>query len=75
MAAAEVLRPLYELMIAEVLASGVLHVDDTPVDLRDAQNKLKHKTYFWTYVGDPLRRDPPDAYGDLAGQFVGRVGF
>lgn len=52
LAAAEFLRPLYELMIAEVLASGVLHVDDTPVDLRDAQNKLKHKTYFWTYVGD-----------------------
>lgn len=50
--AAEFLRPLYELMVAEVLASGVLHVDDTPVDLRDAQNKRKHKTYFWTYVGD-----------------------
>lgn len=50
--AAEFLRPLYELMVADVLASGVLHVDDTPVDLRDAQNKLKHKTYFWTYVGD-----------------------
>lgn len=52
LAAAEFLRPLYELMLAEVLASGVLHVDDTPVDLRDAQNKVRHKTYFWTYVGD-----------------------
>src|SRR5205814_6458334 len=30
----------------------VLHVDDTPDDLRDAQNKLKHMAFFWTYVGD-----------------------
>jgi len=52
LAAAELLRPLHELMTTEVLASLVLHLDDTPVDLRDAQNKLKHKTYFWTYVGD-----------------------
>jgi len=52
LAAAELLRPLYELMTSEVLASLVLHLDDTPVDLRDAFHKLKHKTYFWTYVGD-----------------------
>jgi transposase len=52
LAAAEFLRPLYELMTAEVLASLVLHLDDTPVDLRDAHNKLKQRTYFWTYVGD-----------------------
>ena len=52
LAAAELMRPLYEILIAEVLASLVLHLDDTPVDLRDAFNKLKRKTYFWTYVGD-----------------------
>ena len=49
---AEFLRPLYDMLTAETLASFALHVDDTPVDLRDAFNKLKQQTYFWTYVGD-----------------------
>jgi transposase len=52
LAGAELSRPLYELMSAEALASFVLHLDDTPVNLRDAQNKVKQRTYFWTYVGD-----------------------
>jgi hypothetical protein len=42
------MRPLYKILVAELLASLVLHVDDTPIDLRDAFNKLKHKMYFWT---------------------------
>ena len=52
LAAADLLRPLYEHMKAIVLASQVLHLDDTPVNLRDAYRKLKRRAYFWTCVGD-----------------------
>jgi transposase len=52
LAAAEVLEPLYKLMLRETLASLVLHADDTPVAFRDAYNKVQRQTYFWTYVGD-----------------------
>ena len=49
---AEFLRPVHELMKQVVLASQVLHTDDTPVKIRDAWKKLKHTGRFWTYVGD-----------------------
>jgi transposase len=52
LAAADALRPLYELMKSIILASHVIHHDDTPVDLRDAQRKLKQRAYFWAVVGD-----------------------
>jgi transposase len=50
---AEFLQPLYALAIRVVLASHVIHTDDTSVRVRDAWRKLKHKGYFWPYVGDP----------------------
>ena len=37
-----------------VLASHVIHTDDTPVKVRDAYRKQKHTGRFWPYVGDPL---------------------
>jgi transposase len=49
---ADLFRPLYELMIKEVLASYVVNADDTFVKIRDAQRKLKCTGYFHTYVGD-----------------------
>jgi transposase len=52
MQCADLFRPLYELMIAEVLASYVVNTDDTFVKIRDAQRKLKCTGYFHTYVGD-----------------------
>lgn len=54
LATAEFLQPLYALAIREVLASHVIHTDDTSVKVRDAWRKQKHKGYFWPYVGDPL---------------------
>jgi transposase len=51
---AEFLRPLYSLAIRVVLASHVIHTDDTSVKVRDAWRKLKHTGRFWPYVGDPL---------------------
>lgn len=51
---AEFLRPLHALAARVVLASHVIHTDDTPVKVRDAYRKLKHTGRFWPYVGDPL---------------------
>jgi transposase len=51
---AEFLRPLYALAIRVVLASRVIHTDDTPVKVRDAWQKEKYTGRFWPYVGDPL---------------------
>ena len=50
---AEFLQPLYTLAVQVVLASHVIHTDDTQVKVRDAWRKLKYKGSFWTYVGDP----------------------
>jgi len=52
MQCANLCRPLYELMIEEVLLSDVIHADDTTVKIRDAQRKLKCTGYFHAYVGD-----------------------
>jgi transposase len=52
MQCADLLGPLYKLMIAEVLASYVVNADDTTVKIRDARRKLKCTGYFHTYVGD-----------------------
>ena len=51
---AEFLQPLYALAVRVVLASHVIHTDDTSVKVRDAWRKLKHTGHFWPYVGDPL---------------------
>ncbi len=51
---AEFLRPLYALAVRVVLASHVIHTDDTSVKVRDAWRKLKYTGRFWPYVGDPL---------------------
>ena len=51
---AEFLRPMYSLAGRVVLASHVVHTDDTPVKIRDAWRKLKHTGRFWPYVGDAL---------------------
>jgi transposase len=51
---AEALRPLYNIMVQEVLASRIVHTDDTPVDVLDREYPGTTKTgRFWVYVGDP----------------------
>jgi transposase len=52
MECADLFRPLYELMIDEVLRSYAVNADDTTVKIRDAQRKLKCTGYFHSYVGD-----------------------
>jgi transposase len=49
---AEALRPLYELMAKEVLASRIIHTDDTPVDVLDRKLPQTRQGRFWVYLGD-----------------------
>lgn len=48
-ASAELLRPLYELMVTAVLLSKKIHCDDTPVRLHRAGTRQGH---VWVYLGD-----------------------
>jgi transposase len=53
-ACAELLLPLYELMIKEVLQSLWLHTDDTPVKNLGHDPGTTDKARFWIYHGDRL---------------------
>jgi transposase len=55
-AGAEVLRPLYELMVALVLQSRWLHTDDTIVKNQGHEPGTTDKARLWLYYGD---RDHP----------------
>jgi transposase len=55
-ACAEVLRPLYDLMVSVVLQSRWLHTDDTSIKNLDHAPGTTSKARFWTYLGD---RDHP----------------
>ena len=50
---AEALYPLYETMIRDVLASKVIHTDDTPVAVQDRRLGKTRAGRFWVYLGDP----------------------
>jgi transposase len=50
--AADRLEPLYQWMIAHVRRSHVIHTDDTPVPVLDAQLPHTRAGRFWVYVGD-----------------------
>jgi len=49
---AELLRPLYALMVREVLQSRVIHTDDTPMPVLDPELDHTRTARLWTYVGD-----------------------
>jgi transposase len=49
---AEALKPLYDLMVREVLTSKVIHTDDTPVDVLDRNLPETRVGRFWVYAGD-----------------------
>jgi transposase len=49
---AELLRPLYDLMVVRVLQSLWLHTDDTPVKNLDHAPGTTDKARFWVYYGD-----------------------
>jgi len=51
-ACADLLRPLYALMVQVVLQSRALHTDDTTVKLQDTQTHLLSTARLWDYLGD-----------------------
>lgn len=48
------ISPLYEALKSEVLQSGYLHADETPIKVLDNDKKGKtHRGYFWVYNHSP----------------------
>lgn len=76
LAVAEKLQPLIDAMRSEVLASRVIHTDDTPVRVQGNGKDGPFTGRFWVYVGDRAhpytvydytptrRRDGPAAFLD-----------
>ena len=53
-ATCKLLAPLYEALKAEVLQSGYLHADETPIKVLDSEKKgTTHRGYFWVYNHSP----------------------
>lgn len=52
MQTAELVRPLYDLMVCEVLLSRAIHTDDTPMPVLDPELPHTRTARLWTYVGD-----------------------
>ncbi|OVZ66451.1 MULTISPECIES: IS66 family transposase [unclassified Pigmentiphaga] len=49
------LQPLVDALRAEILARGVLHADETPVQMLSPGKKKTHRAYLWAYA--PTRFD------------------
>lgn len=56
-AGADLLTPVYEDLRANVLASAVLHTDDTPVPVLDRARTETRPGRLWVYVGDSRPAD------------------
>jgi transposase len=79
-ACADLLRPLYDLMVSAVLQSRALHTDDTTVKMQELVTHLLSTARLWVYLGDAAhpynvfdftvnrRRDGPQQFlGDYQG--------
>jgi len=55
-ACADLLRPLVSRMVQAVLASAVVHTDDTPLPVQDRDREHARQARLWVYLGD---RDHP----------------
>jgi transposase len=55
-ACADLLQPLYVRMVQAVLASAVVHTDDTPLPVQDRDRDRARQGRLWVYLGD---RDHP----------------
>jgi transposase len=51
-ASANLLRPLYDLMVTRVLQSRWLHTDDTAVKMQELRTHLLQTARLWVYLGD-----------------------
>jgi transposase len=60
LACADLLTPLYQVLMAEVLASLVVGADATRINIRDTHLKRQYTGFFWLYRGD--ERHPLSAF-------------
>ena len=51
-ACANLLRPLYDLMVSVVMESRALHTDDTTVKMQELVTHLLRTARLWVYLGD-----------------------
>jgi transposase len=51
-ACADLLRPLYDLLVSVVLQSRALHTDDTTVKMQEVGTHLLSTARLWVYLGD-----------------------
>jgi transposase len=51
-ACAQLLRPLYDLMVSVVLQSRAMHTDDTTVKMQELVTHLLRTARLWVYLGD-----------------------
>jgi transposase len=51
-ACADLLRPLYDLMVSVVLQSRALHTDDTTVKMQEVVTHVLSTARLWVYLGD-----------------------
>jgi transposase len=51
-ACADLLRPLYDLMVSVALQSRALHTDDTTVKMQELVSHLLSTARLWVYLGD-----------------------
>jgi transposase len=51
-ACAQLLRPLYDLMVSVVMQSRALHTDDTTVKMQELVTHLLRTARMWVYLGD-----------------------
>jgi hypothetical protein len=51
-ACAQLMRPLYDLMVSVVLQSRALHTDDTTVKMQDPETHALSTARLWGYLGD-----------------------
>ncbi len=55
-ATCRLIYPLYQALKSEVLRSGYLHADETPIKVLDNEKKGKtHRGYFWVYNNSPCK--------------------
>jgi transposase len=51
-ACANLLRPLYDLMVSVVMQSRALHTDDTTVKMQELVTHVLSMAHMWVYLGD-----------------------
>jgi transposase len=52
LACGRLLQPLYDILVAQMLLSRVVHTDDTPLKLLDCKTHLLSTARMWGYLGD-----------------------